>query len=85
MKRALLFLLFFILAKTTLAAVLVDTSAVRVAVCVPALKLQKLYMGSYFGKFQTVVDSMVLSDSSWYHKKEILAIGSLFLYTIFSQ
>jgi peroxiredoxin len=63
MKRALLFLLYFTLVNTTLAAELVDSTVVRLQVNIPTLKLQKLYMGSYFGKFQTVLDSLVLSNS----------------------
>ncbi len=63
MKRAFLFLVLCTLSKIMLASVPLDSTAVRVAVNIPSLKLQKLYMGSYFGKFQTVVDSIVLSDS----------------------
>ena len=63
MKRTLLFLLLYISCSASMAITLVDSNAVRVQVNIPALKLQKMYMGSYFGKFQTVVDSIVLSDS----------------------
>ena len=63
MKRVLFLLLFCIFSSESKAITYLDSTAVRVQVNIPQLKLQKLYMGSYFGKFQTVVDSIVLSNS----------------------
>lgn len=62
MKRLLVFLCVLVAAQQFCLARVADTT-VQVSVQLPELKKQKLYMGSYFGKFQTVLDSIVLNEA----------------------